>query len=117
LSGQLSSGKIRVLAVTSDKRHTLVPDAPTLNELGIDVRYSLWNGLFVTAGTPSDVILRLRVAIQEMSKSEKFITGMQKAGFQLDYRDAPDFKKYTTEDSGKVMKVLQKVVKPEPVKN
>jgi len=117
LSGQLSSGKIRVLAVTSDKRHTLVPDAPTLNELGIDVRYSLWNGLFVTAGTPSDVVQRLRVAIQEMSKSEKFITGMQKAGFQLDYRDAPDFKKYTTEDSGKVMKVLQKVVKPEPVKN
>jgi tripartite-type tricarboxylate transporter receptor subunit TctC len=117
LSGQLGSGKIRVLAVTGDKRHTLVPDAPTLNELGIDVRYSLWFGLFVTAGTPSDVVLRLRVAIQEVSKSEKFITGLQKAGFQLDYRDAPDFKKYYTEDSGKVMKVLQKVVKPEPVKN
>ena len=117
LSGQLGSGKIRVLAVTGDKRHTLVPDAPTLNELGIDVRYSLWFGLFVTAGTPSDVFLRLRGAIQEVSKSEKFITGLQKAGFQLDYRDAPDFKKYYTEDSGKVMKVLQKVVKPEPVKN
>ena len=117
LSGQLGSGKIRVLAVTGDKRHTLVPDAPTLNELGIDVRYSLWFGLFVTAGTPSDVVLRLRGAIQEVSKSEKFITGLQKAGFQLDYRDAPDFKKYYTEDSGKVMKVLQKVVKPEPVKN
>jgi hypothetical protein len=29
----------------------------------------------------------------------------------------PQDKKYTTEDSGKVMKVLQKVVKPEPVKN
>jgi len=96
LSGQLGSGKIRVLAVTGDKRHTLVPDAPTLNELGIDVRYSLWFGLFVTVGTPSDVVLRLRVAIQEVSKSEKFITGLQKAGFQLDYRDAPDFKKYYT---------------------
>lgn len=117
LKGQLGSGKIRVLAVTGDKRHPLVPETQTFNELGIDVKYSLWFGLFAAADTPNDVVLRLRAAIQEVSRSEKFITGMQKAGFQLEYRDAPEFKKYYTEDSGKVVKVLQKVVKPEPVKN
>jgi len=42
---------------------------------------------------------------------------MQKAGFLLEYREGLDFKKYYTEDSVKVLKVLQKVVKPEPVKN
>ena len=117
LSANLSSGKIRVLAVTSDKRQILVPDAPTMIELGIDVKYSLWFGLFVTAGTPNEIVQRLRDAIKETSKSEKFITGMQKAGFLLEYREGPDFKKYYTEDSVKVLKVLQKVVKPEPVKN
>ena len=86
-------------------------------ELGIDVKYSLWFGLFVTAGTPNEIVQRLRDAIKETSKSEKFITGMQKAGFLLEYREGPDFKKYYTEDSVKVLKVLQKVVKPEPVKN
>ena len=117
LNANLSSGKIRVLAVTSDKRQILVPDVPTMIELGIDVKYSLWFGLFVTAGTPNEVVQRLRDAIKETSKSEKFITGMQKAGFLLEYREGLDFKKYYTEDSVKVLKVLQKVVKPEPVKN
>ena len=113
----LIAGFTHAQKVTSDKRQILVPDVPTMIELGIDVKYSLWFGLFVTAGTPNEVVQRLRDAIKETSKSEKFITGMQKAGFLLEYREGPDFKKYYTEDSVKVLKVLQKVVKPEPVKN
>lgn len=53
----VSSGKIKILGVTSAQRSSLVPDVPTLNEQGFkDFDVSTWYGLFATAGTPQPVI-------------------------------------------------------------
>jgi tripartite-type tricarboxylate transporter receptor subunit TctC len=51
--GQIKSGNLRALAVTSDHRSPELPDVPTLAEAGIkgaDVQ--TWYGLYVTGGTP-----------------------------------------------------------------
>ena len=111
LSGQLSSGKLRVLAVSSDKRSELVPDAPTLRELGYDINYTIYTGLYVAAGTPEGIVKKIRLAVQNAAKSEKLITAMKLGNFQLDYRDGPEFKKYVDESSVSVVKILKKIVK------
>ncbi|MGZ5152179.1 MAG: tripartite tricarboxylate transporter substrate-binding protein, partial [Burkholderiales bacterium] len=51
------SGKVRALAVTALKRSPLVPDLPTLDEAGLK-GYEIvgWNGLFVPAATPREVV-------------------------------------------------------------
>jgi tripartite-type tricarboxylate transporter receptor subunit TctC len=56
----VKSGRLRLLAVTSGKRFPLFPDTPTVDEAGVKgYESSGWYGLWVTAGTPKPVILRL----------------------------------------------------------
>src|SRR5688572_15267374 len=54
------SGKLRALAVTALKRSALVPDLPTLDEAGLK-GYEIvgWNGLFVPARTPANIVTHL----------------------------------------------------------
>lgn len=56
----IKGGKVKALAVMSPQRSPELPDVPTLAEAGLPgVEMSTWYGLFVTAGTPKDVINRL----------------------------------------------------------
>ena len=53
---QIKAGKLRPLALFGDKRSTALPDVPTMKELGYDVEYYLWVGMFAPKGTPDSVI-------------------------------------------------------------
>jgi len=60
LTGLLSSGKVRPVAVTSKKRWPDLPDVPTLDELGVkDAESDTFQGVFAPARTPQPVIDRL----------------------------------------------------------
>jgi len=64
--GHIKSGKLKPLAVTTPKRSAELPDVPTLAEAGVPgFEMSTWYGLFVTTGTPKDVVARL---IEETNK-------------------------------------------------
>ena len=62
---QMSTGKIRMLAVTSRKRSSFLPDVPTLAEGGIDVEANAWNGLIAPAKTPEPVIAAMAREVNE----------------------------------------------------
>jgi len=56
----IKAGKVKALAVMSAKRAAELPDVPTLAEAGYPgLEMTTWYGLFVTAGTPPDVVTRL----------------------------------------------------------
>lgn len=58
--GHVKSGRLRALAVTSEKRFSLVPELPSLNELGLTgFETSAWQGLLAPANTPRAVINRI----------------------------------------------------------
>lgn len=58
--GQIRSGKLRALAVSSPTRSGELPDVPTLAELGVQgADVSTWYGLYVTGGTPRPALERL----------------------------------------------------------
>lgn len=60
------AGKLRALAVTSNKRSALFPDVPTVAEAGLPGFEVLsWNGIFVPAGTPRDIVMKLQVEIKK----------------------------------------------------
>lgn len=57
---QVKAGKLRALAVTSEKRSSAAPDVPTMAESGYPgVVFNLWVGLLAPSGTPAGVIARL----------------------------------------------------------
>jgi len=56
----IKSGKVRPLAVLSQKRVAALPDVPTSKEAGVDnLLMSIWYGLFVPAATPREIVSRL----------------------------------------------------------
>lgn len=56
---QLSSGKVRILAVSTAERSALLPGVPTLKEGGVDVEADAWNGLIGPAGLPDATVARI----------------------------------------------------------
>ena len=64
------AGRARLIAVSSEKRFTLLPDVPTVAEQGFPGFDSYgWNGILAPAGTPRELILRLNREINEALQS------------------------------------------------
>ncbi len=62
--GYIQAGRLRGLAVTSKKRSPLFPDMPTIDEAGVPgFEDSTFNGLVAPAGTPRDVVEKLRAEV------------------------------------------------------
>src|SRR5690606_31025653 len=60
----IKAGRLRALAVTSTKRSPLFPDLPTVDESGIKGFHdTTFNGLMAPAGTPRDVLEKLRASV------------------------------------------------------
>ena len=90
----IKSGKLRPLAVFSAARSKQLPDVPTLKELGYDVEYYLWVGIFAPKGTPPEITTTLRAAIGKAVQSDQFKAVLTNLGQELDYLDGPDFQKF-----------------------
>jgi tripartite-type tricarboxylate transporter receptor subunit TctC len=90
----IKAGKLRPLAIFSATRSKVVPDVPTLKELGFDVEYYLWVGIFAPRGTPPEIVTTLRAAIGKAVQSEQFKVALVNAAQELAYLDGPDFQKF-----------------------
>jgi tripartite-type tricarboxylate transporter receptor subunit TctC len=90
----IKAGKLRPLANFGATRSKLLPDVPTLKELGYDVEYYLWVGIFAPRGTPPAIVTTLRAAIGQAVQSDQFKTALVNVGQELDYLDGPDFQTF-----------------------
>jgi tripartite-type tricarboxylate transporter receptor subunit TctC len=63
----VKAGKLRALAITSEKRSPLLPDVPTVGELGYPgFNVAVWYGFSAPAGTPPEVITELNKEINKI---------------------------------------------------
>ena len=77
--GQIKAGKLRALAVTSEKRSTLMPDVPTLAEAGIEnVQADAWMGMVAPAGTPQAIIDKLHAEIVAILKMPEVVEQLKR---------------------------------------
>src|SRR6185312_10130998 len=68
----VKSGKLRALAVTSEKRSSIVPDLPTMSEAGVpNFVVESWYGLFAPAKTPEAIIGKLHDETIKVLKREE----------------------------------------------
>jgi tripartite-type tricarboxylate transporter receptor subunit TctC len=108
-SGQMKAGKIRALACYGAKRAASAPDVPTLKELGYNVEFSLWVGVFAPKGTPTPVIDVLRENIRKVATGDQFKTAIRNIGDEVDYLDQADFAKFWDEDAKRVESAVQSI--------
>lgn len=67
--GLIKGGKLKALAVTSESRSNLLPDAPTMIEAGVkEYVVNTWMGFAVPAGVPEPVITRLNTEINRIGQ-------------------------------------------------
>ncbi len=65
----MKNGKIKALAVTSDKPHPAFPDLPPLASVASGFNVDIWVGVFAPAGTPAAIVDRLNREINAVSAS------------------------------------------------
>nr|WP_256219185.1 Bug family tripartite tricarboxylate transporter substrate binding protein [Variovorax sp. 770b2] len=63
---QHNAGKLRILALSGDKRSPFAPNIPTFKEAGLDLSATGWNTFFAPATMPKDKIERLAATIREV---------------------------------------------------
>ena len=75
---QIKAGKIRALAVGGEKRRSVLPDVPTLAELGFPgFEAEGWVGIFVPAATPKDIVQKLSAELARIIASPEGVAGLE----------------------------------------
>lgn len=95
----IKEGRLRALAVTSRKRSALLPDVPTLAELGLkDFDNSTFTGLFAPAGTPRPVLEKLSAALARVLSQPAVRERFAALGVEMIDLDAKAFEAYVKRD-------------------
>jgi tripartite-type tricarboxylate transporter receptor subunit TctC len=80
----IRAGKLRALGVTTGKRSPLLPDVPTIEEAGLaGFRDSTYNGLVAPAGTPREVIERVRAEVAKAAAVTELRNRFAEQGIEL----------------------------------
>jgi tripartite-type tricarboxylate transporter receptor subunit TctC len=101
----------RPLASFGAQRSKAHPDLPTLKELGYDLTYYLWVGLFAPKGTPPAVVATLTAAIDKAAATPQFSAAIAKIGLEPSYLNAADFTKFWNEDGRRSDEAVQLIGK------
>jgi tripartite-type tricarboxylate transporter receptor subunit TctC len=93
--GNISSGLVRPLAVTSENRSSLLPDVPTMEESGLkEVGIVLWGAIYAPAGTPGQIVQTLSSAYAEVVRDPKLAKRLQDLGIEPIGSSATELDRY-----------------------
>lgn len=113
ISSHVKAGKMRPLASWGAKRHEAYPEVPTFKELGYDIEYYIWAGMFAPRGTPEPVMKVLRDAARKAADDPDFKATMAKLNSPIQFMDAPEFNKYWQADAKRLAALVKVVGKVE----
>jgi tripartite-type tricarboxylate transporter receptor subunit TctC len=109
----IRSGRLRALAHWGEQPLLALPEVPSLTSLGHRVKFAQWSGLFVPAGTPDDVVAKLRAAARKVATDAQVQQTIRTAGSPIEYLDAPEFQSYWDQDATVMADVVQRIGKVE----
>jgi tripartite-type tricarboxylate transporter receptor subunit TctC len=93
-TAQVANGRIRVLAVFSEKRSTFMPDVATAEESGFKIYSGTSRGFALPAGEPEETAVALSDAIGKMAADPEMVKRVQDQGLELKYMDHTQYAAY-----------------------
>ena len=88
----LKSGRLRLLATSSDKRSRFSPDVPTFGEQGYKgLEMQEWFGLFMPKGTPPAILNRAALAIKQAVTTPEVVDAFTRFGFEAESNTPEEF--------------------------
>ena len=105
---QMNSGRLKVLAIALPQRSPLMPDIPTVAELGLPgFSISLWYGLIGAKGIPQPIVEKLNAAVRTSLADPEVIAKLAKLGSQPIIQSTQQFAEVIKNDSAKWAEVIK----------
>jgi tripartite-type tricarboxylate transporter receptor subunit TctC len=106
LMGQITGGKIRLLAVSSQNRIPSMPNIPTLKESGINVTMTQWYGLAAPAGTPKEVVDKLIKSVKISLQQPSVLKVYRADGAKESFLPGNQFKEFVQTDIATYRRII-----------
>lgn len=104
----VKEGQMKALAQTGDKRHALLPDVPTLAELGYkDIVVNAWQGVAAPKGLPAETKNKLNEGLKAALTDPEVKAKFNKLGFEVVGNSNEEFSKYLQDDMARWKKVIE----------
>jgi tripartite-type tricarboxylate transporter receptor subunit TctC len=105
---QILAGKLRALSITSTKRSSLLPNVPSLEELGIkEANVYSWQAIAAPKGLPSDVKLKLHSAIVSALNDPQVKSKLLDLGFEIVGNTPEQFTSFQAAEFARWKKLIQ----------
>jgi tripartite-type tricarboxylate transporter receptor subunit TctC len=101
------AGKIRALAMASDKRVAVAPELPTLTESGVPVVGGTWVGILAPAGTPREIVSLLSREMQSTVRKPELRERFTQLGIDPAGTSPEQFTKFLRDEADKWGKVIR----------
>lgn len=88
---QRGDGKLKAFAIAADERSDLIPDVPTLKELGVDMTYSLTRGIMLPKGTPPEIVEYWAEVFKGPTEDDEFVAAQAAKGTAVVYLGPEDY--------------------------
>jgi tripartite-type tricarboxylate transporter receptor subunit TctC len=106
--GQIKAGKFKPLAVTTAQRSSELPHVPTLAEAGVSgFEMSTWYGVFVTTGTPPEVVSKLQAELARIIKLPDVQTKLKGLGGETGQLSPEEFSKLNRQEYERFGKLIK----------
>ncbi|MEP5155052.1 tripartite tricarboxylate transporter substrate binding protein [Planktotalea sp.] len=92
-------GKLKALAIAADERSDLIPEVPTLKELGVDMTFSLTRGVMLPKGTPPEIVNYWAEVFKGPTEDETFVAEQAAKGTSVVYLGPEDYRGWWEETS------------------
>ena len=103
----VKAGKLRMLAVTSEKRWPTLPDLPAVNEVVPGYQYTAWHGIWGPAGMPKNIITRLNQSLVRILESPDVQERWRADGREAVHSTPEGFARVIARDIAKWKKVVK----------
>jgi tripartite-type tricarboxylate transporter receptor subunit TctC len=104
----IKAGKLRALAITSTRRSPLLPDVPTMDELGIKgVTVYSWQAFAAPAGLPADIKARLHDALVAGLNDPQIKPKLLDLGFEIVGNSPQQFTAFQASEFARWKKVIE----------
>jgi tripartite-type tricarboxylate transporter receptor subunit TctC len=103
----IKEGRVRAIAIGSDKRTELLPGVPTVRESGIDFSTEGWYGIVAPKGTPQAVIDTLYKALVKTMAAPEMKANMAKQAVDPNATPPEAFAKFIRSENARWAKVIK----------
>ena len=105
---QIRGGKVRAIGLASKERSPVLPDVPTMAELGLaDFDVGTWTGLVGPKGMPTDVVHKINAAVSEVVNDSTVKKRLVDEGAEIRLMIPAEFGAFMRQENARWVKVVK----------